>query len=123
MTRPTGQPVGVGNPELVAEKERALLVVIAERPGLRACEICAAIEEQAGATMSRLNRLMDRGALERVDHRWYAAGAVPDAAATELSEFEIAERARPPFDPSRWVQHVDFYVRYATSMFACARFG
>ena len=124
MRRPTGQPVGVLNPELVAEKERALLVVVAERPGLRMCEIAALVTEPAAATATRLNRLGDRGLIERVGRRWFIAGTAPDDAnVPELSEFEIAERARPPFDPSRWMQNINRFVRQATSDFQCARYG
>lgn len=61
MTLPTHRPVGVLNPELVAAKERALLAVIAARPGLRAFEIAALVTEPASATATRLNRLGDRG--------------------------------------------------------------
>jgi hypothetical protein len=81
-------------------------------------------EEPAWSTATRLNRLGDRGVLERTPtHQWFIARTAPDVNAHELSEFEIAERARPPFDRSRWVQHVDRYVRASTSMFACVRFG
>jgi hypothetical protein len=41
----------------------------------------------------------------------------------EPSEFETIERTRPPFDPSRWVQHVDFYLLLNPSPFACRRYG
>jgi hypothetical protein len=108
----------------VAEKKRALLAVIAASPGLRQAEIAALVAEPAGSTATRLNRLGDRGVIERTpDHQWFITGTAPDANAPELSEFEIAERARPPFDPTKWVQNIDRYVRYETSMFACARFG
>jgi hypothetical protein len=81
------------------------------------------VTEPPGATASRLQRLGDRGLIERIGHRWYAAGATPEANAPGLSEFEAIECARPPFDPSRWVQHVDFYLVLNPSPFACRRYG
>jgi hypothetical protein len=120
VTLATHRPVGVKNPALVAAKERALLDIVTDRPGLRAFEIAPLALEPAAATMSRLNRLGDRGLIERMsDHRWYLSGAAPDANVPE----EIAERARPPFDPSRWVQHVDFYLVLNPLPFACRRYG
>jgi DNA-binding IclR family transcriptional regulator len=86
VTLATGRPVGVSNPERVAEKQLALLAVIAASPGLRACEIVTLVTEPPAATATRLARLMDRGEVERVGRRWYAAGAAPnDPGALDLS--------------------------------------
>jgi hypothetical protein len=111
------------NPELAIARERALLAVIALSPGLRACEIAPLLTEPAGATATRRQRLGDRGLIERIGHRWYAAGAAPDADASGLSEFEIIERARPPFDRTRWVQPISYYLVFNPSPFACRRYG
>jgi hypothetical protein len=111
------------NPELAIARERALLAVIADRPGLRQAEIAALVTEPVGSTATRLNRLGDRGLIERTPtHQWFIAGANANAP-EEASEFEMIERTRPAFDPLVWVRHIDFFVRIETSMFACRRFG
>jgi hypothetical protein len=86
MTLATSRPVGVSNPERVAAKERALLAGIADRPGLRTPEIIHMIAEPASATTTRLRRLWDRGEVERTPtHKWFIAGAAPDANVLDLS--------------------------------------
>ena len=87
MTLVADRPTGVANPAKVARKESELLAVIAASPGLRRVEICAAVEEPAAATATRLNRLGDRGLIERVDHKWFVAGTTPVTDAPELPEF------------------------------------
>jgi hypothetical protein len=82
VTRRKGQPYAVAK-----KKHRVLLALIAERPGLRGCELSRLMTtEPVAATTTRLYRLMGLGEVERIGGKWYIAGAVPtDADAPTLS--------------------------------------
>jgi hypothetical protein len=85
MTKATGRPT-FANPEKVEAKRRALLDLIADRPGLRMFELALVTTEPASATATRLQRLRDRGEIERTPtHKWFIAGTAPDAAGPDLS--------------------------------------
>jgi hypothetical protein len=102
--------------------ESALLALLAGRQ-LATLEICAALSPAThSAVRSRLNRMHDRHALVKVGRNmWAVAGNAGDEPVSEPETIE--NTPRPAFDPTRWVQHVDFYVRTETNMFACRRFG
>jgi hypothetical protein len=86
MTRATGRPVGVANPERVAARQHALLEALRKSPGLRGCELCRLVTtEPAAATATRLYRLMGLGEVERVGGKWYIAGTAPEASGPDLS--------------------------------------
>jgi hypothetical protein len=119
---------GVVNPIAVAAKERQVLAFLHERPGAATAEVIAAVDDHPAAILARLYRMRDRGDIAKVGRgQWRLPTPVEPPIGEieeEISEFETAERmSSPAFDPTRWVQHVDYYVRVETSMFACARFG
>lgn len=75
--------------------------------------------------LDRLHRLRLRGVIEKDSARgWRLPGEHLSAEPSEeLSEFETTEHARPPFDPTRWVQHVDFHLVWNPNPFASRRYG
>jgi hypothetical protein len=114
----------IANPGATVEAERRLLETIRDHPGSTSRELMRLVDAKQGSTLDRLQRLRARGAIEKDGRGWRLQEKRPIAETSEEApEAETPERTRPAFDPSRWVQHIDYFVRVSTSMFAPARFG
>jgi hypothetical protein len=115
------------SPGISAALNERLLAAMRANPDATTSFLGGVIGRSPGAIVGRLRRLGRKGALVQcANGRWRLPqpGEQPSAELGEQApELETAERARPPYDPSRWVQHIDYFVRVSTSMFACARFG
>jgi hypothetical protein len=114
----------IANPSATVEAERLILETIRDHPGSTSRELMRLVDAKRGSTLDRLQRLRVRGAIEKDGRGWRLREERPIAEVNEEEpEAETPERTRPAFDPARWVQHIDYFVRVSTSMFACARFG
>jgi Winged helix-turn-helix DNA-binding len=114
----------IGDPGAAAEAERQILETLRDHPGLTSRELMRLVNAKRGSTLDRLQRLRVRGAIERDGRGWRLRDERPIAEASEETPgAETPERTRPAFDPSRWVQHVNWFLRRETSWFDCRRFG
>jgi hypothetical protein len=120
VTLATGQPTGIRNPTVVRAKESELLAFLREHPGLRIPAICKATGELPGAVADRLQRLLRRGAVEKVGYEWrLPRDDDVDDGGLEPVETPVAEVD----DPGRWVKPIGRFVRRDTGEFSCRRFG
>lgn len=108
--------------EISAALTERLLEAMKANPGASASALAGVLEISKNAIAARWNRLGREGVLIKcADGRWrLPSSAEPDE---EASEFEAVERSPPvpAFDPSRWVQHVDRFLRTETGLFDCRR--
>jgi Mn-dependent DtxR family transcriptional regulator len=81
---PAGRPGGTGsqsshpNAILAQEAEAKIIELIKATPGLRKTEIAKEMDSKVNTTTQRLQRMRDRGLIERVDGKeggWTASAA------------------------------------------------
>ena len=112
----------------IDQRNREFLEAMRVNPAASAAELAAVLKISKSALVGRQRRLGREGALVQCrDGRWRLPTS-DDRLIDEIeerSEFEVAERSPsvPAFDPTRWVQHVDFYLVWNSGPFACRRYG
>jgi hypothetical protein len=123
MTAPTGKPIGVANPALVARKENALTATLRDHPGLTVPQLADQVGERRTATADRLRRLLLRGEVERDGRLWRLAQQGPEDDEPPIVEYVVEPKPEPD-DPSRWVRPISRYLRAPTDeAFFVARYG
>jgi hypothetical protein len=104
-----------GHRREIDQRNREFLEAMRVNPAASAAELAAVLKISKSALVGRQRRLGREGALVQCrDGRWRLPTS-DDRLIDEIeerSEFEVAERSPsvPAFDPTRWVQHVDFYL-------------
>jgi hypothetical protein len=113
----------IANSAEVAAKERRLLEVLREHPGLTVPAIAKLACDNKSATDDRLLRLFSRGAVEKdVAGRWRITGG---GAEEKDDEPKSDPRAPDPGaeDPTRWVKPLSCYERRETTILEGLRYG
>jgi hypothetical protein len=111
----------------IEQRDREFLETMRANPEASAEALAAILGVGKGSVVGRWYRFAREGVLIKgAGGRWRlpTPGEQPSA---EPGEEELGveplERVRPAYNPHVWVQHIDYYVREVTSLFACRRFG